>query len=35
VIPVVKVDERVIGDGRPGPLTRDLATRFHALTRRE
>jgi branched-chain amino acid aminotransferase len=35
VIPVVKVDERVIGDGRPGPVTRDLATRFHALTRRE
>ena len=35
VIPVVKVDNRVIGDGRPGSVTRDLATRFHALTRQE
>jgi branched-chain amino acid aminotransferase len=31
VIPVVKVDDRVIGDGQPGPVTRDLAQRFHAL----
>lgn len=34
VIPVVKVDSRVIGDGKPGPVTRDLTKRFHALTRR-
>lgn len=34
VIPVVKVDSRVIGDGKPGPITRDLTKRFHALTRR-
>lgn len=34
VIPVVKVDSRIIGDGKPGPLTRDLTKRFHELTRR-
>jgi len=34
VIPVVKVDDRVIGDGHPGPVTRDLAQRFHALIRK-
>ena len=33
VIPVVKVDYRVIGDGKPGPITRDLMRRFHELTR--
>jgi branched-chain amino acid aminotransferase len=33
VIPVVKVDSRVIGDGKPGPITRDLTARFHKLTR--
>lgn len=33
VIPVVKVDSRVIGDGRPGPITKQLTTRFHQLTR--
>ncbi|HUY33959.1 MAG TPA: branched-chain-amino-acid transaminase [Pirellulales bacterium] len=32
VIPVVKVDSRVIGVGRPGPITRDLMERFHKLT---
>jgi branched-chain amino acid aminotransferase len=35
VIPVVKVDDRRIGDGQPGPLTRDLMERFHALARHE
>lgn len=34
VIPVVKVDDRVIGDGHPGPVTRDLAQRFRALIRK-
>jgi branched-chain amino acid aminotransferase len=34
VIPVVQVDSRPIGDGRPGPITRDLIERFHKLTRR-
>ena len=33
VVPVVKVDSRTIGDGRPGPITRDLMKRFHELTR--
>ncbi len=31
VIPVVKVDSRTIGDGEPGPVTRDLMTRFKKL----
>lgn len=35
VVPVVKVDSRTIGDGRPGPITRQLMARFHALTRAE
>ncbi len=34
VVPVVKVDNRVIGSGTPGPVTRDLKERFHALARR-
>ena len=33
VVPVVKVDSRTIGDGTPGPVTRDLSGRFHKLTR--
>ena len=33
VIPVVKVDSRPIGDGKPGPITRDLTRRFRELTR--
>ena len=33
VIPVVKLDSRPIGDGRPGPVTRRLIDRFHELTR--
>jgi branched-chain amino acid aminotransferase len=33
VIPVVKVDSRVIGRGEPGPITRDLIRRFHQLAR--
>ena len=31
VIPVVKVDSRAIGNGDPGPVTRDLMTRFKKL----
>jgi branched-chain amino acid aminotransferase len=34
VVPVVKVDNRKIGDGKPGPVTRDLTKRFRELTRR-
>ena len=33
VIPVVKVDGRMIGPGTPGPVTRDLRERFHKLAR--
>jgi branched-chain amino acid aminotransferase len=33
VVPVVKVDSRKIGDGKPGPITRDLTRRFRELTR--
>lgn len=33
VVPVVKVDSRTIGDGTPGPITRQLMQQFHALTR--
>jgi len=33
VIPVVKLDNRTIGDGRPGPVTRDLIRGFRELTR--
>ncbi|MDZ4819506.1 MAG: branched-chain-amino-acid transaminase [Planctomycetota bacterium] len=33
VIPVVKVDRRTIGQGTPGPVTKDLMERFRRLTR--
>ena len=33
VVPVVKVDSRTIGDGKPGPITLDLTARFRQLTR--
>jgi len=32
VVPVVKVDGRLIGDGRPGPITRNLMSLFRKLT---
>jgi branched-chain amino acid aminotransferase len=32
VVPVVKVDSRTIGTGKPGPVTRDLEKRFKKLT---
>ena len=35
VIPVIECDARPIGDGRPGPVTKDLHRRFHALVRGE
>ena len=31
VIGVVKIDSRVIGSGKPGPVTRDLVSRFRAF----
>ncbi|MFN0052448.1 MAG: branched-chain-amino-acid transaminase [Planctomycetales bacterium] len=33
VVPVVSLDGRPIGDGRPGPITRQLLERFQKLTR--
>ena len=33
VVPVVKVDNRKIGTGKPGPVTIDLTRQFHELTR--
>ena len=33
IIPVIKVDSRLIGNGKPGPITLNLTKRFHALTR--
>ena len=35
VIPVVKLDGRQIGDGKPGPVTQDLRARFQKLARGE
>jgi branched-chain amino acid aminotransferase len=32
VVPVVKVDGRVIGSGVPGPVTRNLVKAYHTLT---
>jgi branched-chain amino acid aminotransferase len=32
LVPVVKVDGRIIGSGEPGPLTRELVRAYHALT---
>jgi branched-chain amino acid aminotransferase len=32
IVPVVKVDGRVIGTGRPGTVTRRLEEKYHALT---
>ncbi len=33
LVPVVKIDGRVIGSGKPGPQTRKLMDRYHALTK--
>ncbi|MFO0883279.1 MAG: branched-chain-amino-acid transaminase [Pirellulales bacterium] len=33
IIPVIKVDSRIIGEGKPGPITKDLTKRFHQLIR--
>jgi branched-chain amino acid aminotransferase len=32
IMPVVKIDGRVIGNGKPGLLTRKLVERYHTLT---
>lgn len=33
IVPVVKIDGRVIGNGKPGKLTRMLEDRYHSLTK--
>jgi branched-chain amino acid aminotransferase len=33
LIPVVKIDGRVVGTGKPGPVTRELVRRYHTLTK--
>jgi branched-chain amino acid aminotransferase len=35
LIPVVKIDGRVIGDGKPGPVTAKLLKLFHEVTRKD
>jgi len=32
IVPVTKIDGRVINDGKPGPLTRKMVEQYHALT---
>lgn len=32
IVPVTKIDGRVIGDGKPGPITRNLIKEFRKLT---
>ena len=33
IVPVTKIDGRVINDGKPGPLTRKMVEQYHALTK--
>ncbi|MFO1477459.1 MAG: branched-chain-amino-acid transaminase [Verrucomicrobiota bacterium] len=33
IVPVVKIDGRVIGNGKPGVLTRKLVSEYHTLTK--
>jgi len=35
ILPVVKIDQLVIGDGTPGPITRELMKRFRDVVTRE
>jgi branched-chain amino acid aminotransferase len=32
IIPVTKIDGRVVGSGKPGPVTRNLVAKYHTLT---
>ena len=32
-MPVIKIDERVIGSGKPGALSLKLISEYHALTK--
>jgi branched-chain amino acid aminotransferase len=33
IVPIVKIDGRIIGDGKPGPITEKLVGQYHALTK--
>jgi branched-chain amino acid aminotransferase len=33
IVPVVKIDGRVVGTGKPGPVTRGLEEAYHSLTK--
>jgi branched-chain amino acid aminotransferase len=33
LIPVVKIDGRVVGSGQPGPVTKRLVSEYHVLTK--
>jgi branched-chain amino acid aminotransferase len=33
IVPVVKIDGRVIGSGKPGAVTRKLVVDYHAVTK--
>jgi branched-chain amino acid aminotransferase len=33
IVPIVKIDGRVIGNGKPGVLTKKLVTEYHSLTK--
>lgn len=35
IVPVVKIDGRIIGKGKPGPLTKKLSQEFKKLTKKE
>ncbi|MBN2506875.1 MAG: branched-chain-amino-acid transaminase [Verrucomicrobia bacterium] len=32
LVPIVKIDGRVVGSGKPGPVTKALVAKYHALT---
>ncbi|WP_131748036.1 branched-chain amino acid transaminase [Frankia sp. Cppng1_Ct_nod] len=35
MVPIVEIDDRAVGTGRPGPITRELLELFHQATRGE
>ncbi len=35
MVPIVEIDDRPVGSGRPGPITRELLDLFHQATRGE
>jgi branched-chain amino acid aminotransferase len=35
MVPIVEIDDRVVGNGAPGPVTKELVEVFHQATRGE